>query len=735
MYSTILNSDFFAAYLVMTIPLSLSMFFVEDRVRFKAIAVATFLLMNVCLVFTNSNDSFMSMILITYPVYFLLGFTHLKELNLSRRVLVTFFSGSAMLLATGLLLMLPKLQQTWDFKAAALEGRKVLWLGGFWPWLYRNDPSMQNLDIVSILFGTGPGGYRFYFPVFRRADFFDNQINNVTTFGHNYYIDILCEFGIAGLLLFLVFYGRVLYDGVRQVLRTGNHAHRFYQTACVAGLSGIALQNFFSPNNRWAVCGMVFYAMFGLSMGLHQIDNPGEERPTDATSPRPGPFVAKIFLGLLAGLFLFRSVPQGFSHFQGAMANGRGLTYMEIAERYEGAKQTQWLQMARDSFEEAIRLNPTFATSYYKVAHVYNQLGQIDKAIEKYEALERYNPNYSEIHLNLGIMYSVKSGDLSGAAQLKLIQKAYKEIKEGARQELKPNVQWIAGTIGHQLADLYEELGDNLKTDAGLTEGAASPNKDGNELALELRNEIKQYYRNIVTYKPQLEEFRMERKKYYVRAQVKLVELAYLTDNLGEAEDVLKQMYTDEPDKPEYLAQLVSFFDKQGKRKEKVEFLDNAVHNAPTDTRLRRALATGYKELGETAKYLTELRRIEVLNPKDRSALTNLYLNYQSAGDAAKAAEYRTKLQAAGFNTDKLTTLTADDDSTTGDIDTIPDAEQALLKNEEGTSKASAVAAPSNPRTAQALATTESDASPTTEPAGTVPAAPATTAVEGITSK
>src|SRR5690606_29713800 len=85
MYSFILNSDFYAAFLVMLIPIALSMFFVEQRTWFKVLALLSVLLMNVCLFLTNSNDSFISMFLLAYPLYFLLGYKYVKEWGLSRR--------------------------------------------------------------------------------------------------------------------------------------------------------------------------------------------------------------------------------------------------------------------------------------------------------------------------------------------------------------------------------------------------------------------------------------------------------------------------------------------------------------------------------------------------------------------------------------------------------------------------------------------------------------------------
>ncbi|MGB9691724.1 MAG: tetratricopeptide repeat protein [Candidatus Sumerlaeaceae bacterium] len=681
MYSTILNSDFFAAYLVMTLPIPLSMFFIEQRLVLRAVAAMTFLLMNVCLVFTNSNDSFMSVLFITYPLYFLLIFRHFRKVNISPKLIMTFLVGAAILFLTVFVLMVPKLSQTWDFKTAALDGRKILWSGGFWPWLYRDDPTKSHLDILSILFGTGPGGYRFYFPIFRRADFFDNQINNVTTFGHNFYLDYLLEFGLVGFLLFLGFYGRVLYDGIWQSRKSNNELVCYYQVAVVAGLSGIALQNFFSPNNRWAVCGMIYWSLFGLSMGMHNMEVSGR-----ATAPARGqmPAWAKPAAYLLAIVFFVRSVPQGITHFQGAMEHGLGLTYMELAD-YREEDKSLYLQRAKEHFLNAISLNPTFASSYYKLGHVLNQLGDIDGAIKIYEALDRVFPHYSEIHLNLGIMYSVKASDLDGAQKLDMLEKAYAQIKEAARQELKPNVQWIAGLIGKQLAELYESA-DDAKTSDALRTAIKKRDPKGTR-AKEIYEELKTYYRNIVEYEPKLEEYRVERKKYYDRAQRELVALALLTGKLDEAEKLLAKLYNEDPSKVEYLAQLLALYDKQGKQKEKIAFLENAVHGAPTDLALRQVLAEAYLEAKDMRNYIAELQRIEILDPRNKYALTHLLQAYRDKRDARKMAEYSEKLKK--FGVDPLAELGTKSVKTTPTLEALGDVEQALLKTEEGKSSVS----------------------------------------------
>jgi tetratricopeptide (TPR) repeat protein len=657
MYSTILNPDFFAAFLIMTLTFPLAMFFVEEHVTFKVLAVTTFLLMLVCLFFTNSNDSFMALIL-SAIVFLVLSISHIRQM-ISRRVLITFIVGLLFLGATIFILMLPQLSRTWEFKAAALEGRKILWSGGFWPWLYQDDYTRSNIDIVSFLFGTGPGGYRFYFPFFRRADFFDNQINNVTTFSHNYYIDILCEFGLVGFLLFMGFYGKVLWDGVRQVFTTSNPSHRYYQIACITGLIGISLQNFFSPNNRWAVCATIFFCLFGLSMGIHHLDRPGKTNLKD--SDRPLAPIFRIALGILAVLFIFRSAPQGIRYFDAAMYNANGLKYMEIADEYSDTHPQQaqdLLERARIDFESAIKINPTFATTYYKLAHVYNQLGDMEKAIETYERLEQINPNYSEIHLNLGIMYSTYADALEGEERFKFLEKAYKEMREAARQEVKPNVQWIAGIIGEHYAREIMEQGKAGTLAPKADVGAGTSMSEAQQAAFAIYDEVKKYYRTVLDYEPKLPEYVAERKEYYPRAMQKLLTICYMTEDDACTEEILKRMYAEDPNNKDALTALLAFLERKVSVEKKLEFLEMASHNDPVNAAMRKTLAQAYRDAGEMDKYVAELKRIQALEPEDYPAAASLYLALQQQGKQQEAAAIAARLNEAGVDPEQFSTGT-----------------------------------------------------------------------------
>lgn len=689
MYSFILNPDFYAAFLVMTIPIPVSMFLAETRLRYKAIALVTFLLMLTCLVLTNSNDSYFS-IIIAAVFYIVLSVIYVRGWSFSRPFLITLAVGMAALVGSVVLLMWPTVMATWDFKASAFEGRMVLWSGGFWPWLYGDDITRSHLDPISILFGVGLGGYRHYFPLFRRSDFFDQQINNVTTFGHNWYLDVLLETGAIGLLLFLAFHVWIFVNGIQQIRRTESRTRLLYQLAILTGLLGIAIQNFSSPNNRWAVAGMTYWAMFGLSMGIFRTDYPAVDKPDD----QPGRSVAGFpvwracnmaFLAF-AAIFVFRSTfNQAVDYWTASKLNSSGLRKMEAAQdpSYNQGERLQILNRAREDFERAIAANPTFTTSYYKLGNVYNSLNRTDEAVNTYETLQRISPNYSEIHLNLGIMYYVLAAELqtlpeqlreeredllnqaakargdektelqNRAAQLKeqadkveenlpqlrleYFRKSYEALKEAARQSVKPNVQALTADQGEQLAKLYDASGQADK-------------------ANQLREEVKQYYRTIISYEPKLDDIKQERQKRYRQAQERLLALSLMSGDTEETIRVLKLMESENPDEPKYLAWLLDAYDKRGDLKGKIAFLEKATQDNPLDMELRKHLATAYEAVGNLDQARKQLRRVELLEPQDVAALGGLYLLNRKQ-NPQDAAEYADKLRAAGVNPEVVTTI------------------------------------------------------------------------------
>lgn len=682
LYSFVLNSDFYAAYLLISLPLTLSMFFVENRVIYKFLAMLAFFLTVTCIVISNSNDTYIACAVMV-PFYAYIAVKMVKEWNFTRRFGWSFLLCLFLMLATVVIMMYPVFSSTFSFKMDAFEGRRVLFGGGFWPWLYGSDYTRTHISPLSVIFGVGPGGYRHYFPWFRRPDFFDQQINNVTTFGHNWYLDLLLETGLVGLVLFVAFQVRIFSDALRQIYSTSSRTHLFYQLAFTAGLLGLAIQNYSSPANRWAVVGVMFFAYLGISIAIKNLDETDDETPAKPKTLGGIPVyqIAKAATLIFAVVFVWRcanpATGQSYSYWAAAKANSLGNKLMERADMYpkSSSEKAEYLNMAQKFFEKAISENPTFATSYYKLGHVYNQLGEKEKAIAVYEELNKINPSYSEVHLNLGVMYNTKADDvldkyrqldtkinelktklqtargaerdqirqeigektksleeapeLIGKEQTEAMEKSYASMKMAAAQSLKPNTQFLAGYLGEKLAGIYDRVGEKEKAE-------------------NIRNDVKQYYLSIINYKPKLEEVQLDQKEKYPTAQEHLVDLAIETGKPEEAISALQAMIYENSDNNTNLSQLMKIYDALGQENEKEEFLKNLTHDDPTNASLRGLLAEVYKKSGDQADYIKELRKIEILEKDNLENLRSLEGAYRAAGDTAKAEEYNEKIVKAG---------------------------------------------------------------------------------------
>jgi hypothetical protein len=240
------------------------------------------------------------------------------------------------------------------------------------------------------------------------------------------------------------------------------------------------------------------------------------------------------------------------------------------------------------------------------------------------------SPNYSEIHQNLGIMYhmAATSPEMSDTSEksLEYMEKSFQSISEGARQSLKPNVQSLAGRFGRTLARLY--------TDKGMPEKAR-----------QVREASKKFWRNIINYQPKLPEFAEERRTLLEGAWRELAQLGVDTGNTSETQQALRALYSIDPTNKTYLNQLIEFYDRAMSAEEKIKLLLELVEGNPIDVSLRRELAKAYALQGAREPYILELRRLEVFEPKDRSVLAALLLNYMAIGNHAKVLEYSDKLR------------------------------------------------------------------------------------------
>ena len=443
MFATILNTDFFGAYLVMIFPLAINMFMAPyQRLWEPIVGLTTMLLTGVAVILTRSNDS-QGVFFIIGVFYFIMVMFSGHAIANRKQVLYTLGVGCLIIMVSIVGLYWYNLKtQVDNMLTMGMSSRGIIFRGGW------------DMFLERPLLGWGPGSFYLIFPQFRAPHYYENAISNITLYAHNMYLDFLAEEGIFGLLTFLAFAGAFVYLAFRQIFSRGSHYLRTCQIGMLAAFLGVSVQNFFSPNTRWTVCAINYWTLLGMitsciMLGLREHDflasqpggdgpdAEGDEEPASVPSGhteqatglsrwatgvnlkwtrRVGLWGMVISSVLAVGMFVF-----GVRYWMAAYNNNEGIIQMNYAEQLEAhgdrASARRFYDSAIERFNDSVAWWPGFITAFYKLAHAYSKVGDDAKALETYLTLAEYAPDYSEIHRNFGIIYQMMAMGQQNAQQ------------------------------------------------------------------------------------------------------------------------------------------------------------------------------------------------------------------------------------------------------------------------------------------------------------------------------
>lgn len=579
MFSTILNRDFFSGFLVMIIPLSLAGTIVFESPRRRFISVITLILECVCLYLTLSKDSFAAFV-ITIALFLIIysRSIHYKKLHIPN--LHIWIIGTALIVGTLLFFTQKFVMMKLKGVDRSFRSRSIIWGGSL----------KQFYD--SPIIGNGPGTFRVLFPKYRRADYFEHDISNVTLFSHNRYLDLLCETGLLGFLTFMWFFVVVLLLGFRQIFRGRDPALRTIQLALSVSIVGLLMTNFFSPSVSWVVIGTTFWSIVGISVGCSLFENQtqGREEPKTVQrspiSPQQRKYLMRAGI-VISGIIALVSTVYAVRYFMGAYYHNRGFQLLEL----------KLYRQAGPEFEKALKYNPTFITSYYKLAHVYSSLGQDEKALQIYRKLQEYAPDYAEIHYNIGVI-KLKLGQ---------VDQALDDIREASRQSEKVQTRFMAGNILFQYG-LFEEA--------------------------------KKYFLDVINMEPTHED-----------ALKKLVQTTQFLHQYDETEKYLHVLYDEYPEDEAVVDGIFTLYRFRDKYQELEEFLENAVHQNPLALKPRLFLMITHINQGHLEEALVHANVLLKLGYKDQLLYYNLAHIYETLGDLDKTREYLLKTIAIDSRT------------------------------------------------------------------------------------
>lgn len=587
--STVLNRDFYAGFLLLFLPFSLLMALDPGPTRkpaiWRSIGLVTALLTTLSIFLCQSKGELISGV---FALAFcgLMFFRFGKIADLRRRHLLTWTVG--LLLTLGLVIWLKSPTMMSQLKSLnnAFGSRRIIWSGAW------------QIFLHFPLLGGGPGTFRIYFPTYRAADYFNHDINNVTTFSHNYFLDILSETGSLGFICFITMLAALTLVGLNHALRHPDSRIRLYLSATIGALMGFYGSNLSSPNARWVIGAVPMWAVIGLLAGLiRQAEGCSRPKaqPLAANVPEIGePALAVaspmhnwakfliLGLGAIGVVALFCAYPTGLNYFNSAKLYNTGLMYMDqgmainqaIADQEKAnhpldeqekkearAKALFYLETSTRHFDRAIKTDLTNESAYYKVGSVYTTLSgmyqeiaqqlrakgkeqdadsyaqqsdeYLKQAKEAYETLAHYDPDYAEIHFNLGLIYQSWADYLKGKAA-------------AARREANPTAD--PGALLKEASDYERRAVEHMDRMSTLS------------IKPEVSTELGRYYVQMKHYDKARDIFRAASDRYPADNDLAIYyyKTAYNVGDFKGAGEALRRLWVISPADDSRLDQLIS---------------------------------------------------------------------------------------------------------------------------------------------------------------------------------
>ncbi|MCX8082202.1 MAG: O-antigen ligase family protein [bacterium] len=268
----------------------------------------------------------------------------------------------------------------------------------FYNWLLKNirwyiwRGTLRMIKLKPIT-GWGLGNYPFFYPYYRIREYFlQVESTPVTTQVHNEYLHIWVETGLIGLLLFLCLISVIIIKSI-QNKENNLDFDNICLNGCIAGISAVLVDNIFSTNLRNPSTAMYFWFLLGISTGYIK----SKKRFNFNISKYLWYTTATV--SFIMGIFIsyYRIVPDIYF------------------KKGVWAKEDGNFREAIDNYLVVCIMNPYHYEAWYKLAFVYGESGDLDKAEKIYLKINNYLfPHYAKTDYNLGVIY-MRKGDYNKA--------------------------------------------------------------------------------------------------------------------------------------------------------------------------------------------------------------------------------------------------------------------------------------------------------------------------------
>lgn len=429
--STFGNTDFFAAYLVLVIPVVFSMMLIF-RKYYRFLSFIAMVLCIVSLYYTESRGAWIGFIIsVIFYMYFFI-----KEKKVKTVFFVSLFV----------------------FSVLFFIATKKIWFRGTERLMIWRDTVKMSLKNP---FGVGIGAFHIYFPFYAGQDLKDKlpQEQFIVNYAHNEYLEILSETGIIGAGFFIWLFILLCRFLIESKKKYNAGLLKFERFAMIIGLSSgiiaILVHNFFGVNFRfianWA------YTFFFAGLLSYYLSGNERVRVLKITFPY------KIILacGAVAGFRLFslkiiepftahRTVSTEVDFFDKKIKDAQ-TEAAELRKKVKGSPDDYksflrlgWIyakdieikdkdgnkslnhQMAKkavEAFLGALKINPNLYGAYNNIGNIYFTIGDRARAVENYKRSIMINPDQIDARMNLALAYYYRGMLKEATDQLKHVLK------------------------------------------------------------------------------------------------------------------------------------------------------------------------------------------------------------------------------------------------------------------------------------------------------------------------
>lgn len=417
--STFGNPTYFAAYLVVAIPVTLLVLLHQRSVVGSAGCLLLLALQHANLLWTWSRGPWLALAVGLFLQFGIsLMFRSNRSFIAARRVTTT--------LGLGVIVVV-----TWSVsRGSGLSERAASAIN-------KSDPS--NIQRVlqwkagwavfreHVVTGVGPGNLRIHMAEKLTPAFFRTGVATASEHAHNEFIEIAAETGVIGLALFLLIIMVVFCGAVRTCKRGGTRG--FVVWSFWGSIVGLLLCNTVGVSMRYSTGALYFWVFVGLvsaicrEQGVFRVTR----KSRDLSQLEYTAALAVSSILILCCLVL------AWLPFVSSIYQRRGDVFFQQNRMAE----------AENPYKVSLKFSPNNVASLYNLAIVYTATDRYGEALATYERLSRLWPDIGRIHFNLGSLY-LAIGDL---------EKARFELERAAE------IDGLPDTWAH-LSRVYELLGD-----------------------------------------------------------------------------------------------------------------------------------------------------------------------------------------------------------------------------------------------------------------------------------